>query len=108
MAVSNNGPGEPVASSRHRETRLNGSAAIAASRCELQLWRHLVDQLAVFVAWAGLVKRFAALHDAVHAPSSPCGAELLLCAFSAWVMQVCVRRGRTVMRGRARSGGDGR
>lgn len=53
-------------------------------------WSNLANQLTFFVAWAGVSERSVILRRAVHQPS-PCEAELLLCTFSAWVIQACLR-----------------
>jgi len=73
--------------------KLPGGSAIAARRAKgiaEYAWQGLKQQLSVFVAWAGAVERAAAMRSAVAMPS-PFEVEHLLCAFSAWVMQACLR-----------------
>lgn len=48
-------------------------------------WCGRLQQLAVFVAWAGISQRSCLLHSAVT-PTNLCNVEFVLCAFSAWVL----------------------
>lgn len=54
-------------------------------------WRSIACLLTIFVAWSSMTKRAFALDQATMCSTS-FESEMLLCTFSAWVMQICRRR----------------
>eukprot|EP00927_Polykrikos_kofoidii_P039509 TRINITY_DN33870_c0_g1_i1.p1 TRINITY_DN33870_c0_g1~~TRINITY_DN33870_c0_g1_i1.p1 ORF type:complete len:1535 (-),score=214.84 TRINITY_DN33870_c0_g1_i1:260-4360(-) len=82
-----------------------GAVARQRERLAEVSWSQLTQQLAIFLAWAGLPERSAALSDALAptAGASPCEAELLLCTFSAWVTRTCLRGRREAQFRRSQS-----
>merc|ERR1712060_32254 len=69
------------------DQRRRAACVARRERISQAAWSGLAHQLAVFVAWASAVLRAAAFREAAST-LRPCEIELLLCAFSAWLVQI--------------------